>query len=79
MNLQERLITMCSNDYSPSPGDMVLFAFSLARLNNNLKSEQVIHIKIHIPNTLYTFQSPWAHKKEECFTGKSTQNWKQFS
>lgn len=69
MNLQERLMTMCTNVYSPSPGDMALFAFSLARLNNNLKSEQVIHIKIHILNTLHTFQSLWGHKKKECFTG----------
>lgn len=74
MNFQERLITMCSNVCAPSPGDMVLFAFSLARLNNNLKSEQVIHIKIHILNALHTFQSLWAHEKEECFTGKSTQD-----
>lgn len=57
MNLQEKLITMCSTVCSPSPGDMVLFAFSLARLSNNLKSEQVIHIKIHILHTLHIFQS----------------------
>lgn len=70
---------MCSNVYSPSPEDMVLFAFSLARLNNNLKSEQVIHIKIHILNILHTFQSLWAHETEECFIGKLTQDGKQFS
>lgn len=37
------------------------------------------HIKIHILNALHTFQSLWAHKKEEYFTGKSTQDWKQFA
>jgi len=61
---------MCSNVCSSSPGDMVLFAFSLARLNNNLKSEQVIHIKILILNTLHTFKVSGPVRKRNALLGR---------